>query len=636
VRRLRLVFIGLAVLLLVPTVLLVRSALRSAAYEQQARYRALAERAGDELERELSRLVQEEESRPFGHYRFFYVPPNVTGGHYALTRSPLADAALPPYVVGYFEVEPDGSLRSPRIPREPELAQQRGEWEPQPGDTSADEMRQRVDAALEAANLRRAVIGPPQAPGTTRLQADATGPPEAPADGEDLESYRALLALNRASDERGKPGGKALNINLTPLEDGSGFRVVALIEGREKPLAESELHLAAATAREETWYDPAALLRGETPQPRTVHVHPMTGGLAGPEHVLLMRAAASAGLWSWQGALIDVPALTRWLDDAVFSDNEAATHLRRDYYVQGGSEPPPLERAGLVFIHRFSRPFDSVAVRMVLSPFSELGGTNVVYALGLLVLLTGSAGLYSVYRMVEVTVAFAERRSNFAAAVSHELKTPLTAIRMYAEMLRDGMVPSEDKQREYAGTITTESERLSRLIDNVLEFSRLEQGTRGVELVTGPLGPIVEEAARILEPHARQAGFELRVEIAPDLPPVRYDRDAVLQVVFNLVDNALKYAATASDRRVVLSCTAAEGGVQFCVRDRGPGVPPRHLPRIFEAFYRGENELTRSTRGTGIGLALVRGLAERMGVDVSGRNASDGGFEVALRFPATA
>ena len=136
---------------------------------------------------------------------------------------------------------------------------------------------------------------------------------------------------------------------------------------------------------------------------------------------------------------------------------------------------------------------------------------------------------------------------------------------------------------------------------------------------------------------AEGSGLALPQDLAGTLPgalALRYDRDAVLQVVFNLVDNALKYASKASDRRVVLGCSAVEDGVRLSVRDRGPGVPPKHLSRIFQAFYRGENELTRSTKGTGIGLALVYGLAQRMGAAVSGRNASGGGFEVALRFPA--
>ena len=97
--------------------------------------------------------------------------------------------------------------------------------------------------------------------------------------------------------------------------------------------------------------------------------------------------------------------------------------------------------------------------------------------------------------MLSVAVGFAERRSNFVAAVSHELKTPLTAIRMYGEMLRDDLVPSDDKRREYYRTITAESERLSRLIDNVLEFSRLEKGTRSMRLAVGAVGPVVEEVA---------------------------------------------------------------------------------------------------------------------------------------------
>ena len=639
-RRLRLVFVALSVLLLVPMVLLVRAALRSAAYETEARYRAIAARAGDEIERELSAFVQQEESRPFGHYRFYYVPPNVAGGRYAVTRSPLADGDPPPFVVGYFELQPDGSIRSPRAPRDPELARERRDWDPARGDDSIEKVR-RIVGALAAARLRqRSGGGMPQAPGTTRLMADeaaaeGAGPDAAP---HAAEALQALLALNRGVGNRARAASdpQQLNIHLSPLDDGSGFRVVARVGDREEPIAESALRIGAATGREEIWFEPAEVLHDQVPRTRTVHIHPTSGQLVDSQHLMLLRAAATEGAWFWQGVLIDLPAFTGWLDQSVFGHSEVASRVRRDYFVAGGEEPPPLEQAALVFVYRFARPFDSVAVRMALSPFSDLSGTTWVYVLAVLVLLAGSAGLYALYRMVEVTVGFAERRSNFAAAVSHELKTPLTAIRMYAEMLRDGIVSSEAKRREYADTITAESERLSRLINNVLEFSRLEQGTRDLSLVSGPLGEVVEEAARILGPHARQAGFELQVEVDAGLPPVRYDRDAVLQVVFNLVDNALKYARDARDRRVVLRCSAVDGGVRLAVRDNGPGVPAQHLSRIFEAFYRGGDELTRTSKGTGIGLALVRGLAERMGAAVSGRNAEGGGFEVALRFPAAA
>jgi signal transduction histidine kinase len=282
--------------------------------------------------------------------------------------------------------------------------------------------------------------------------------------------------------------------------------------------------------------------------------------------------------------------------------------------------------------HRFAEPFDDLAVRLSLAPLAEASGTGSVYLLSLLLLLAGSAGLFALYRMVAVTVGFAERRNNFVAAVSHELKTPLTAIRMYAEMLRDGIVPSEPKRQEYYGTITSESERLSRLINNVLEFSRLEKGTRHMNLVAGSLGPVVEEMADLLRPHAEREGFALEVFADTDLPPVRYDRDALLQVLFNLVDNAIKYARDADQRLISLECRQRDGGVVVLVRDRGPGVAPRHLAKLFEPFFRGETELTRRTKGTGIGLALVKGLVERMDAGITGRNAEGGGFEVRIDF----
>jgi signal transduction histidine kinase len=236
--------------------------------------------------------------------------------------------------------------------------------------------------------------------------------------------------------------------------------------------------------------------------------------------------------------------------------------------------------------------------------------------------------------MVSVVVHFAERRSNFVAAVSHELKTPLTAIRMYGEMLRDGLVSSDEKRHEYYGTISDESERLSRLIDNVLEFSRLEKGNHELSMSAGQIGGLVREIAEKLRPHAEREGFALCVEVDPELPPVRFDRDALFQMVFNLVDNAMKYAKGADRHEVVIRCARDDrGSVLLSVRDYGPGVSRRMLGKVFEPFFRGEQELTRTAQGSGIGLALVKELGEAMGAAVTGANAEDGGFRVSIAFP---
>jgi signal transduction histidine kinase len=302
------------------------------------------------------------------------------------------------------------------------------------------------------------------------------------------------------------------------------------------------------------------------------------------------------------------------------------------HFTTGEAGEPPIGSGAYQYRHRFAEPYDALAVELRLPPLGDVAGAGTVYALSFLLVAVGAVGLFALYRMVAVAVGFSERRSNFVAAVTHELKTPLTAIRMYGEMLRDGIVPTEEKRAEYYRTITTESERLSRLIDNVLEFSRLEKGTREMNLVVGDLAPVVEEAVEWLRPHAEKEGFGLVVEAAPGLPPVRFDRDALVQVVFNLVDNALKYARDATDKRIRVECCVQDGEVALLVRDSGPGVPARHLSRLFEPFYRGEDELTRRTQGTGIGLALVKGLSERMGGVISGRNADAGGFEVRIGF----
>jgi signal transduction histidine kinase len=195
------------------------------------------------------------------------------------------------------------------------------------------------------------------------------------------------------------------------------------------------------------------------------------------------------------------------------------------------------------------------------------------------------------------------------------------------------MVPSEAKRDEYHRHITAESERLSRLINNVLEFSRLEKGTRDLKLVAGPLGPVLTEAATLLGPHVEREGFELAIEVDAELPPVRFERDALLQVLFNLVDNAVKYARDGRPRRITLAATRDGEGARVTVRDHGPGVPSRHLRHVFEPFYRVEQELTRRSTGTGLGLALVRSLVGRMGGRVAGRNLAEGGFEVGVLLP---
>jgi signal transduction histidine kinase len=371
-----------------------------------------------------------------------------------------------------------------------------------------------------------------------------------------------------------------------------------------------------------------------TPANVEVIVEPLVGLRVDPDHLVLHRTVRVGSDSYLQGLIVELPGLTEQLRERVVAGSELEPFVTLQWEGltpedDGWSEPAE----GFAFDHAFGAPFDSLMATASLTPLPTEGGDDprsMVLMLSILLGLVALAGFGALYRMVAVVVHFAERRNNFVAAVSHELKTPLTAIRMYGEILREGMVPGEERKQEYYETITTESERLSRLINNVLELSRLEKGTRSVALQAGNVGPLVEEVARLLSAHARDKGLELVTEIEPELPAVKFDRDALLQVLINLTDNAIKFARTSDDKTIVLQCTRQGEGVVLRVRDHGPGVPAAQLRRIFQPFYRGERELTRSTKGTGIGLALVKGLVDQMGGRVSVRNHPAGGFEVSV------
>jgi signal transduction histidine kinase len=232
-------------------------------------------------------------------------------------------------------------------------------------------------------------------------------------------------------------------------------------------------------------------------------------------------------------------------------------------------------------------------------------------------------GLWALYRVVATQLEFARRQSNFVAAVSHELKTPLTAIRMHGEMLQEGLVESPEKAQEYYKTITGQAERLSRLIGNVLWLSKIEKSTP-VEPTVGNLAETIESAVTAIRPHVEKSGFELQLMLPGQMPRALFDADSVEQILFKLVDNAVKYGSGAEDKRLTISAEVTEQHVSICIRDRGPGIPESERQKIFEAFYRLEDELTRKNTGTGLGLALVSDLAARMNAKVRAQNAQPG------------
>ena len=217
----------------------------------------------------------------------------------------------------------------------------------------------------------------------------------------------------------------------------------------------------------------------------------------------------------------------------------------------------------------------------------------------------------AVGRLVRRETEMARLKADFVANVSHDLKTPLSVIRMYGETLEMGRVPDDASRQEYYRVITRESERLTRLIDNVLDFSRIEGGRRRYDMAPTAVEPLVRETLDAFAYPLGQHGFKVEVEIAPDLPEVAMDADAVGQALANLVDNAIKYSGDTKWLRV--EAQAADGGVAIAVSDRGIGVPREEAQKIFEKFYRVGRSDTQARRGSGVGLALVKHVTEAHG-----------------------
>ncbi|NRA35097.1 MAG: hypothetical protein HRU17_17350 [Polyangiaceae bacterium] len=334
-----------------------------------------------------------------------------------------------------------------------------------------------------------------------------------------------------------------------------------------------------------------------------------------------------------EGYVIDNDALVdtlkkRVLDERGLSEfvdvKSAGSSMSDRLKSASDSVSDPLADTARAFHHQFADPLPTLSAWLRLAPLDAPITEQLLLPLTAGLALFIVLGLWALYRFAAARLEFAARQNNFVSAVTHELKTPLTAIRMHGEMLQEGLLESPEKAQEYYRTITAQAERLSRLIGNVLSLSNIEQGP-SVEPQAGDVAEAIRLTESTLRPHIEKSGFILAVELPDDIPAVLRDPDSVEQIFFNLVDNALKYASDATDRRITISAEVTVDRVNVTVRDRGPGVLDAELTKIFESFYRGEEqELTRKNPGTGLGLALVNTLASRMQASVSAKNAEPG------------
>jgi signal transduction histidine kinase len=242
-----------------------------------------------------------------------------------------------------------------------------------------------------------------------------------------------------------------------------------------------------------------------------------------------------------------------------------------------------------------------------------------------------AGGIVLTHRNIAREMALAKLKSDFVSNVSHELRTPLSLIRLYAETLEMGRLKSAEKAQEYYSIIRKESERLTALINNILDFSRIEAGRKEYDFRETDLRELVHNTLESYRYQIEQHGFAFEEKIAEDVPPLRVDREAMARSLLNLVNNALKYS---QDRKFIgVNLFRDNGAVRLEVVDHGIGIPVHEQGKIFEKFYRVGDPLVHNTKGSGLGLSLVRHIVQAHGGEVQVESAPGRGSKFTITLP---
>ncbi len=238
--------------------------------------------------------------------------------------------------------------------------------------------------------------------------------------------------------------------------------------------------------------------------------------------------------------------------------------------------------------------------------------------------------------MLHGIISLSERRAAFVSAVTHELRTPLTTFRLYSEMLADGMVKDEDQRHTYLSTLEAEAERLSHLVENVLAYSRIERGSARTQTEHISIQEILDRVLPRLRQRATQSNMEIALEVdeKDGRTKMRVDVAALEQILFNLVDNACKYAAPrAADRTIHVQAVTRGPIAMLRVRDHGGGIAPHERHSIFRPFHKSADAAAHSAPGVGLGLALCARLSRALGGRLSLEKMSGSGASFVLELP---
>jgi signal transduction histidine kinase len=614
----------------------------------------VAEQIRQDVKRKLDEFIKAEEKRPYTDYNYYYVPDNVALSQeqqVTVLRSPLVGSLYNSFAYGNFQIESNGTLNTPND----EIVEREG--------PSEENKKLYAQVGLNRTNIERNLL--PVLKGVTPASLKVTTSPKP-------SEFRSLYknVLDTYEEEQAAEGNvqKKQETKVKGLTSGQGkvFPIESLLaQGQRTRIIKQQrqafvdntaanegggiLQRRVAPSRPrqqsaQTYLDQGEESRQAEYQPQAndlaqmaeqyVSVQPPVGPdqsdtvqvkVGGFEPVVTGGANAEESIFSGQVFLVrnveieDKTFLQGFqLNEQKLIDEvkESAVRLMREgmsfelpQTENGWGEDTDIAyTAVLVFdFGELILHLREINPAWISEQISQL--QNVYFGIISVVFLAVTLALGSLWLSARAQLKLAQKKDDFISAVSHELRTPLTSIRMYSEMLEKNWVKSEDKLAEYYGSMRQESERLSRLIENVLDFSRIQKGRKKYTFSLGDINGCIAGVVEMMTPYAAQNGFSIKTEFGK-LGQRAFDRDAVTQIVVNLLDNAIKYARNAKDRTITVRTKSDSQFILLEVEDHGPGVPHRLKYKVFEEFYRTGSEATRETTGTGLGLALVKKFAQ--------------------------
>ncbi|HSA60208.1 MAG TPA: HAMP domain-containing sensor histidine kinase [bacterium] len=657
--RLRLQFILFFILLAGSLGFFVWNSYRQLGREERELWRGQAEKVYNQMQAAVSDFLTAEDGRRWSDYRFWgtLTPdkyPKQLVGFSPLSRLPQDDARG---LIGYFQIDPDGEFSTPYLPEGWPTGMDSLIHRPQGRREIFQKLQDmtsslragkepkgamfRVPGYVELGDLKKSLAGAMDDFDRGNVQKDVR----------DVAEAELAQGVGKASVARSK------NVYPNPIQEQAvqlekrkmSSAKVALAPKKEEapPPAPASPPAVSASAPAQEGYAGAATSKPAEPErrpevtlPQSVLADPFQARLVDEQYLLFYRKVWVDHRQYLQGFAVDLEKFYSWLMDQSFANSElpefalARLELGDRTLAQYGIVDLALYGLPPFFKRSLGYPLNLFDWGVYASVLPRIGTRWFLNALSAAVVLLATIGLYLIYRTAASQVAYSQKRQDFVSAVTHELKTPLTSIRMYAEMLEDGWAKDEDKISEYYRQISKESGRLSRLIENVLQLARLEKKTYKLNLKKDVPTADFKELCGELKGIAERPGFALSWKADEDLPPLLYDPEAIKQIFLSLLDNSLKFGSGSADKSLEASLERKGDRVVWLWRDRGPGIPDKELSRVFENFYRVENEMTRKTQGTGIGLAMSRMLAHAMGAEIRARNREGGGLEVVLEFPA--